>query len=138
MTWYAAHLIQYFKLKDRPQSTFPVWENVVLIEADSLTNAFSQADEIGQTYYGHNDDSLRLNDQPALSIFAGIRKLVECQEIVSNDLDYQKANSKPGHGTEITYIELEVNSQEALDKLVGGNEVEVVYDEIRYTDEETT
>ncbi len=31
--WFAAHIVMMVKLKDQKQDHFPVWENIILIEA---------------------------------------------------------------------------------------------------------
>jgi len=46
-TWYSAHVIMFAEFKDGPQEHFPVWENVVLIEAESEESAFEKAERHG-------------------------------------------------------------------------------------------
>ena len=41
MTWYAAHIILAVRLKEQKQKRFPVWENVILIEAKTEAEAFT-------------------------------------------------------------------------------------------------
>src|SRR5438046_1172726 len=43
--WYAAHLVFYVKLKRKRQTRFPVWENIVLIRAETLDEAFEKAEK---------------------------------------------------------------------------------------------
>jgi Domain of unknown function (DUF4288) len=47
MAWFSAHIIIYTKFKDGIQDVFPVYENIVLIEADSSETAFEKAKVIG-------------------------------------------------------------------------------------------
>ncbi|MEO8608309.1 MAG: DUF4288 domain-containing protein [Chloroflexota bacterium] len=119
MTWYAAHLIQYFQLRDEPQDHYKAWENIVLIQADSTEEAFKMARAIGTERFGDIDDTLRLDDKPAKSVFGGVRKLVDCED---KDLH-------PGHGTEVTYFEFELDSEEGLKQLIDGETVTVEYEE---------
>jgi hypothetical protein len=114
MSWYAAHLILFFRLKRRPQKRFLVWENIVLIHAESEEEAFAKAEERGREDAGA-DDSLRVNDEPAELVFAGVRKLVLCQD----------EDRRPTDGTEVSYTEMEVRSEEAIHKLVAGEPVSV-------------
>lgn len=127
MSWYAAHMIQYFKLKEGVQKTYLVWENVVLIQAATPDDALKEAKSIGNEEYGDTgDESLRINDQPAISVFGGVRKLIECQDTVI--FDRGDSSLPPSHGTEVTYSFLEVDAEE-LDDLIKGEAVTVLYEQ---------
>ena len=115
MAWYAAHLIMYVKLKDHRQDRFPVWENIVLIKADSEEEAFATAERRGRADAGDDDGGFRWGDHPAAWVFAGVRKLTLCQD----------SGKRPGDGTEVSYTEMEVGSVEAIEKLLGGEPVPV-------------
>ena len=43
-TWYAAHLVLYVEKKTKSQRRFPVWENIVLIQANSEEEAIAKAE----------------------------------------------------------------------------------------------
>lgn len=101
MTWYAAHIIMYVKLKSAPQRRFPVWENIVLIEAKNPEAALKKAEQHGRLDEGDSDDSFTWGGKPATWIFAGVRKLILCHA----------EQTRPGDGTEVTYSELEVKSE---------------------------
>jgi uncharacterized protein DUF4288 len=120
MTWYAAHLIEYFKLIDAPQDRYPVFENVVLIKADSRDEAFEKAEKIGKRDYddGDSDSGTTIDGQPARVVFGGVRVIVECRD----------SEKRPGHGTEVTYSEFEVKGENNLQKLIQGDTVRVVYE----------
>lgn len=113
MAWYAAHLILYFRLKKKPQTRFLVWENIVLIEADSWDQARAKATERGRQDADDGSGGLSLDDEPAELVFGGVRKLVSCQD----------ENRRPKDGTEVSYTEMEVRSEEALRKLIAGEPV---------------
>ncbi len=117
--WYSAHLILYVKLKDQPQRSFTVWENIVLIKAPTEEDAFAKATRRGQQEEGDDDGSFRWEGKPARWVFAGIRKLTLCDD----------PEQRPGDGTEVSYLELEVDSEQALSKLVRGDVVSVKYTE---------
>jgi hypothetical protein len=117
MSWYAAHTIMYVKFKDGRQTTYPFWENIILIEADSDEEAMSSAIARAKEDTGDSDGTFTWEGRPATWCFAGVRKLVECED----------ADNKPGDGTEITYLEMEVDGEESLARLVNGEPVIVRY-----------
>ncbi len=119
MSWFAAHLVMYVKLKDRPQNRFAAWENIVLLKADSEDEAFEKAERRGREDEGDDDGSFRWGGQPATWVFAGVRKLTSCQD----------AEKRPGDGTEVSFLEMEFGSQEALEQFVAGESVAVRFRE---------
>jgi hypothetical protein len=138
MAWYAAHIISYVKFKDGIQDSFPLWENVVLIEAGSGEMALEEAKKIGLSDYDDTEDpdnngDMTWNERPAYWVFAGIRKLISCNPIASvsvdKNIDRNDPDYRPGHGTEVTYSTMEVGTQEELDKLVRGEPVRVLYED---------
>src|SRR5262249_53109470 len=114
MNWYAAHLIQYFKYRKGKQRSFMVWENIVLVRAASADEAYDKAERFGREDTV-DDESLRVGKHPARIVFAGVRKIVEC-------VDPEK---RPGDGTEVSYNEMVLRSEEAIRKLVAGKEISV-------------
>jgi hypothetical protein len=108
--WYAAHLLMYVKRKNGVAGKVPVWENIVLIKADSEEEAFAKAEERGKKDEGDDDGTFLWAGQPAAWVFAGVRKLTLCE-------DSQK---RPADGTEISYIEMELDSEQALADLLEG------------------
>jgi hypothetical protein len=119
MSWFAAHLIMFVRLKERPQTKVTVWENIVLLRADSEHEAFAKAEQRGRDDEGDDDGSLLWDGQPATWVFAGVRKLTLCQD----------PDKRPGDGTEITYTEMQVDSEQAVRKLVEGQSVALRYRE---------
>jgi hypothetical protein len=108
--WYAAHILMYVKRKTNAVGKIPVWENIVLIKADSEEKAFAKAEERGKHDEGDDDGTFRWAGQPAEWVFAGVRKLTLCED----------PEKRPGDGNEISYIEMEVNSEQALLDLLEG------------------
>ena len=115
MNWYAAHVVLYVEMKRQPQDRFPVWENIVLIEAATEDEAFDKAEVIGRRGEGDDEGSFRWEGEPARWVFAGVRKLTTCED----------AENRPGDGTELTYLQMEVASREALARLVESEAVQV-------------
>lgn len=108
--WYAAHLLMYVKRKNDADRNIPVWENIVLIKADSEESAFAKAEEHGKRDEGDDDGTFRWGGQPARWVFAGVRKLTQCED----------PEKRPGHGSEISYTEFEVKSAKVLANLLEG------------------
>jgi hypothetical protein len=115
MNWYAAHLIQYFKYREGRQRSFRVWENIVLVRAGSGDEAFAKAERIGREEEAVDDRSLRIGDRPAKLVFAGVRKIVLCVD----------PGRRPGDGTEVSYTEMTLPSEEAVCQLARGKSVGV-------------
>lgn len=119
MTWFAAHVIMAVKLKDRVQTRFPVWENILLIEAESGAEAFATAEEYGRREEGDDDGTFHWDGQPAAWVFAGVRKLTECALL----------GDRPESGTEVTYTEMELESEADVADLAAGEPVRVRYND---------
>ncbi len=116
MNWYAAHVIMVVKFKDDVQDKYPFWENIILIEARDSDEAFSKAAERARLNEGDDNNSFTWEDRPSTWCFAGIRKLLTCQNY----------NERPSNGTEISYLEMEVSSQEDFSRVLKGESVVVV------------
>ncbi|HEV2946656.1 MAG TPA: DUF4288 domain-containing protein [Gemmataceae bacterium] len=115
MSWFAAHLIMSVRLKAKQQRRFPVWENIVLIQADSEKQAFQKAERRGRLDEGDDDGTFTWGDHPAIWVFAGVRKLTPCED----------SQSPPSDGTEISFLEFELDSEETVRKFVEGQQVKM-------------
>jgi hypothetical protein len=113
--WYAAHILLYVKRKEGATGKCPVWENIVLIKADSEEEAFAKATQRGKEEEGDDDGTFRWRGKPAEWVFAGIRKLTLCED----------PEKRPGDGSEVSYTEMEVESEQAVRKLLEGKPVAV-------------
>lgn len=130
MAWYSAHIVTYVKFTSGVQDKFPVWENVVLIDAQSVDDAYEQAERLGKEDYDgtiEGSGGLLWEGRPAVWVFAGIRKLIECQDTATTMISRSNGGITPISGTEVTYSEMEVESEDALLKLVNGEPVIVHY-----------
>jgi hypothetical protein len=76
-TWFAGHVILYFKEARRRQTTFVVWENVYLILARTLREAAKKAEALGRAEC-IDQGSLKVNGKPARMAFGGVRKVISC------------------------------------------------------------
>jgi hypothetical protein len=116
VTWYAAHLLFYVKLKRKRQTRFPIWENIVLISAKTESEAFRKAERRAlEDACMQPDESFTWGGEPAEWVFGGVRKLTLCMD----------ENVRPGDGTEVTYLEWEAPSSQALQKLIRGEPVTI-------------
>jgi hypothetical protein len=115
--WFAAHIIMWVKYTEHEQKTFPLWENVVLIRAQSDEEAFAKAEEHGKRMAGKGKPTFSWAGKPATWVFGGVRKVTTCDD----------PEKRPDDGTEITYTQMRVRSYEALKKLLEGQPVGVEY-----------
>ncbi len=126
MNWYAAHLILYVRFKEPPQEHFPVWENIVLIAAESADEAGAKAELRGHEDEGDSDGSFTWGGRPSTWVFAGVRKLMKCDPIWE----------RPGDGTEVSFTEMELPSMDAVLRLAEGRDVLVQLEDERPTSEQ--
>ena|SRR5437773_10468760 len=115
MSWYAAHLITYFKRRKGTQKRFLVWENIVLIKARSAEEAYDKAEQRGREEEAIDDETQTIGGHASRQIFAGVRKVTLCQD----------ERTKPTDGTEVTYNEMMIRSEVAIKQLVDGKAVAV-------------
>jgi hypothetical protein len=119
MKWYAASVVMYTKFKEGVQDKYPIWENVILIKAESDEEALEKAKKRGRADEGDSDGTYFYEDRAATMVFGGVRKVIKTQD----------SQNRPGDGTEITYSQMMVDNEEALRKLVGGEPITVLYEE---------
>lgn len=119
MTWYSAHIVMFVELKDKGQERYPVWENVVLVQAQTEDEAFEKAEQYGRAEQGDDGGAFRWGKSPARWVFAGVRKLTECQTITN----------RPENGTELTYNEFTVGSLEDVKRLASGKPVQASFND---------
>lgn len=123
MAYYAAHIVVYFRCKDGQQPSFDIWENIVLIEADSFEQAAQKARRIGKQQESNPDPTLTFFGKPAEIVFAGVRTITHC---IYQDMNSQ-ASVRPGDGDEITFSTFSVASEDDIRKLVADEAVDVTY-----------
>lgn len=117
MGWYAASAIMYVRFKDGGQEHFPVWENVLLIEASNDEEAEVKARERAAADEGDSGGTFTWEGRPAEWVFAGIRKVLT----VAHEID------RLGHGDEVTFSEFRLPDQASVHRLAAGEEVDLKY-----------
>jgi len=117
MPWYAVSAVLWARFKVGKQASFPIWENVYLVEAADFGAARSAGEKLARSDEGDSDGSFRWDDRPAEWVFAGIRKVTSCTE----------SAQRPEHGTELTYSEFEASSLDAVIRLASGEAMTVTY-----------
>ena len=122
MTWYAAHIVMSVEFKNAVQDRFPVWENIILINAAGEEEAFERAEECGRAQEGDDEGTFKWGARPAQWVFEGVRKLTECA----------LHSGSPGDGDEVSFNELELSSRQALRRFVQGKPVDTRYND-RYS-----
>jgi len=123
MAWFSATLISVARLRTGEQDSYPVWEDICLIEASTDDEAFRKAEELGKSR-DSDDQTLTLNGQPARMTFLGVRKVAR----VINPLDVSE-DAVPQHGSEVAFSKYSVSASTDLEKLVRGESVPVIYEE---------
>ena len=119
MAWYAAHSIIYFQMTDGQQDEFQVYENVFLVHADTPDEAWAKARKFARRDEGDDSESLRVGDRPARRVYGGIRKVVS--------VCHERPDGQLGDGDEVTYSEFVLTDRAALEKLIGGEDVDLLY-----------
>src|SRR5262245_5238541 len=104
MSWFAASAVMYVRFKDGVQDRYPVWENVLLVQAATHEEAEEAARDLARREEGDSEGSFHWSERPAEWVFAGIRKTVEVSH----------RGEALGHGDEVTYSELVLPDEEAL------------------------
>ena len=127
MTWYSAHCVSYVHFQDGEQDCYPIEENVVLIEAESPEAATEKAKALAIESY--DGDEVEWDGRAAVHVFAGVRKVIECEDAAGVERAKDAGPWRPGDGTELTYAYLEVETEEDLQSYLAGESVVVTSDE---------
>lgn len=123
MAWFSAALISVIRQRTGEQESYPVWEDVCLIEALNDDDAFRKAEDLGKSR-DSDDATLTLNGQPASLSFVGVRKIAP----IINPFDTPE-NAMPLHGSELAFSKYNVLTAFDVEKLVRGESVSVIYEE---------
>jgi hypothetical protein len=101
--WFWAWLVQATIAKEDLSSddaACEAWENLVIINADDEGEAYAKALEIGKTYVGDSQGTLKLGGRPAVAQFLGVKTM----GVIHDDLE---------DGAEITYDVIRCSQAEA-------------------------
>lgn len=125
MPWFAAHAISIVKaMEGQPITPIPVWENVLLVEADSIEEAWLRAENIAkENYQSCPSDEYTCDGRPASMEFIGIRKLV------SGKYCDPETEGRPRDGSEVTYSQFQLDEMGDLQKLMHGLPVRLLLDD---------
>lgn len=124
MTWYAATIISVVRVRAGGQKTYPVWEDVCLVEAASDDEAFQKAESLGKSRE-INDRTTMLDGIPARVLYFGVRKVGR----IINPFPESPDEFPPKHGSEISFSKYTLVSAKDLDLMVQGKSVPVIYEE---------
>lgn len=111
--WFSAHVVMYFKFQDGPQELFPIYENVILVQAKDDAEALAKAENAGRQ---SEDPTCKYDGRAATLTFAGVRKMISCE-----------FSQAPADGEEATYSQFTVKDAAALSLFVAGKPVPVEY-----------
>ena len=112
MIWYAAHIVMQMVLDNK--NDVLAWENIVLIHAQTVEDAYSKADAAGRAGEGNSNGTMEWDGVPARMVYRGTRRLVN----ISSSTDIENS---PSDGCEVTYMQLEFESDEALENFMVGD-----------------
>lgn len=118
MEWYAAHTLIGFQRIDGI-GPISVFENIYIVCAESADSALQKAELISQSELKANKE-IDINGNQAKCICGGVRKVVT----VSNNSPPQY-ESRPVDGSEISYIEYEVQNSDDLEKMLFGDSINI-------------
>jgi hypothetical protein len=121
MKWFAAHAVVAMRRIDS-EGPISAYENIFLVQAENADQARNLATDMAKAEV-EIDDGLTIGGVAAKRTLAGIRKVITISNPSPLDLD----EDQPISGTEITYSEFEVASEEDLRKLAAGEGVLVHY-----------
>lgn len=115
--FYVAHLIQRVHFLQADYCTeIPLWENLVLVEAESVDMAYELAERMGKE--SEDLEGFTCNGQPAELRFVGVRKLISIVEDTVTS------------GVELSYLQMEVSSEEDLNALMSRRPVNVAFNDL--------
>jgi hypothetical protein len=81
MAWFGVSAVIAVVFEDsRGQDTFPSWENVYLVQAESAEAAARIAERRAALEQSSPEDKFTFDERPARLEFSGIRKIIECTE----------------------------------------------------------
>lgn len=117
--WYAASVILYLKYQDNVQDSYPVLNKIILIEAETIDQAWEKAEKMALKYEGDDNGTLICDGRRATRIFAGLREMISCDD----------TEERPTDGTELTFFKVYVDLKEELERLANNEPVHISYNE---------
>jgi hypothetical protein len=123
MNWYSAHNICYWVFRDGIQDSFPIWESVHLISAQTLTEAKLKAEQYGKNEeLGPELSTSTVDGRPAYLKYAGVRGLskIDCPDI------------GPREGSFLFGFGVTSRSSQDVGALLHGKEVDVTLSDVHF------
>ena len=114
MTWYAVHAVLLMRRIDLC-GPISVYENIYLVQAANGSLARAEGENLIKPEIDA-DDKPAIDGIRAIREFVGIRKVVNVSNPEPLDID----KDRPISGTEITYSEFEVDSENDVQKFMEG------------------
>lgn len=116
--WFWCVISQIILKKERnPADIGEVWENLIMINADSVTSAYEKAMKLGAQLGGDSRGSMRWNGRPAESIFLGVKDM----GLIHDDI---------GDGCEILYRSRRQTLRKAKAAIVSRDSLTEVEEEV--------
>ena len=122
MAWYAAHIVMGVKVVDPTDVPISVYENVVIIEAETHQIALTIAKTMGESE-ANSSDGFELDGKPATKIFAGVRKIAT----VNNPELSDSGEAQPAVKEKLAYSDLEIKDIDELLRLAQSEAIHVVF-----------
>jgi len=104
--------------KQGTQTSFPVWENVYLIEAVDDDEAAEKGLNVAKRQEGDAQGTFTWDGRPATWVFKGIRKVISVAGT--------SADGPPTDGCEVTYSTLEFESADELARYLDDDQAKAV------------
>lgn len=124
MKWFSASVIMYAKVDNDEHESIPVWENIILIEAESFEDAHKIAQSKAILDASNPDQTLTYDDKPCKILYGGIRKIIECS---NDDIEDDNPSETISSGTELSYSQFIVKNTNDLNKLINNDDVYLYY-----------
>jgi hypothetical protein len=115
MHWYVASLVMNTRFDQGPQTEYPVWENLILIQAKSSRRALDRANKLGRSAQKELAHSVMYRGRHASLTFAGVRRLVTLED------------GRPTDGSQVSMTLFQVRGQKAFRRLLRGKEVSLEF-----------
>lgn len=119
MPWFTAHAIMVVEFETGLQEQYPVYENILLIQADDSDAAWAKAEHRARQDEELAFDTFTWESRSARLVFRGVRKLIA----VAHEFDHGQL----GHGNELSYAALSLASADQVQALATGAPVFVQY-----------
>lgn len=123
MKWFSVSFISAIVCNKNNQEDFPVYEEIILIGANSEIDLQEKIKAHGELIDKAGQNGITYNSEIARKIFLGVRKIRAIYNFGGDSLN----NSPPDNGCELTHSFYIASSMEEAQKLANGESVTVRY-----------